>query len=472
MSEQNQATAKFLLGEKVESRSVEIKNWIDPQTPEGIAKLVKAIIALRNNADGGALIIGVDDRSNTLLPPPQDIDARFTFTEDVVQTLIAKYLTPAFEVAIEYVEEQGNTYPVLFVPGGNTTPVMCKRDLPGPNGNLLNQKTIYVRTVRHGNVSSSVADGEDLRELVEACISNREIDRARFFSKVLQGLGPADLREVLSGLQDAVTQASNALGSNEGIREESLPRFHQAAVNSGLDPDLFGFFDVALLINGPRTTEWSTNTAFLDALSSANPRLTGWPVWLVANTFQDERVRPRVRGNVFEQYILDEPTQQQNSWGGSHWDFSVFDPRGCFFLRRVLQDDFRSGEFYERRKLSLDPVLQIRDVAETLRVGQRFAEVMQYDPAKTFLYFQFWWSYLEGRIFGSWVAPGADFFAASRATDDLRYSKVRLPMNAARAELNGYISDALKPLTHAFGGYELPDRAVEFWTDRLFDRNA
>jgi hypothetical protein len=307
---------------------------------------------------------------------------------------------------------------------------------------------------------------------VEACISNREIDRARFFSKVLQGLRPADLREVLPGLQETLTQVSNALGSTERIRDESLVRFQQANVNSGIDPNAFGFYDVALLIDGPRAAEWSTNTNFRDALSSANPRLTGWPVWLVANTFQNEQDRPRVKGKVFEQYILDEPTQQPKPWGGANLDFSVFDPSGQFFLRRVLQDDFRSGEFYGRRKLSLDPVLQIRDVAETIRVGQRFAEVLQYDPAVTFLYFQFWWSGLEGRIFGSWVAPGADFFVSARATDDGRSSKVRLRMNAPRDELVGYVSDALKPLTHAFGGYELPERAVEFWINRLFDRTA
>jgi hypothetical protein len=39
--------ARYLLSERIESKAVEIKNWIDLQTPEGIAKLVKAVIALR-----------------------------------------------------------------------------------------------------------------------------------------------------------------------------------------------------------------------------------------------------------------------------------------------------------------------------------------------------------------------------------------------------------------------------------------
>ncbi len=33
-----------------ESLSVEIKRWIDPQSKEGIAKIAKACIALRNNS--------------------------------------------------------------------------------------------------------------------------------------------------------------------------------------------------------------------------------------------------------------------------------------------------------------------------------------------------------------------------------------------------------------------------------------
>jgi predicted HTH transcriptional regulator len=79
MSAENQERAQYLLKEVTETRAVEHKSWIDPQTPEGTAKLIRALIALRNNVDGGALVIGVDDKNRTLLPPPQGMDIRQTF---------------------------------------------------------------------------------------------------------------------------------------------------------------------------------------------------------------------------------------------------------------------------------------------------------------------------------------------------------------------------------------------------------
>jgi hypothetical protein len=68
---------------------------------------------------------------------------------------------------------------------------MCKRDLRDRSGQfLLKQKTTYARTVRHGNVSTSEADGDDLKELIETCIPNRELDNARFLTRFLHGMQP------------------------------------------------------------------------------------------------------------------------------------------------------------------------------------------------------------------------------------------------------------------------------------------
>src|SRR4051794_26403836 len=106
------------------------------------------MIALRNNADGGALVIGIDDKARKLLEPPSGLDVRSTFKEDAVQTLLARYATPSFEVFVQFVENGSNTYPVILVSRGLTAPIMCKRDLKDEGGrSLLKQKAIYVRTV-------------------------------------------------------------------------------------------------------------------------------------------------------------------------------------------------------------------------------------------------------------------------------------------------------------------------------------
>jgi hypothetical protein len=62
-------------GEKL---SVEIKRWIDPDQPEGIAMIIRAALAPRNHG-GGYLVIGFDNK--TLQPDqnnvPSDVRALF-----------------------------------------------------------------------------------------------------------------------------------------------------------------------------------------------------------------------------------------------------------------------------------------------------------------------------------------------------------------------------------------------------------
>ena len=69
---------KALVERPGESLSVEIKRWIDPDQPEGIAIIVRAALALRNHG-GGYIVIGFDN--NTLGPDknnvPSDVRALF-----------------------------------------------------------------------------------------------------------------------------------------------------------------------------------------------------------------------------------------------------------------------------------------------------------------------------------------------------------------------------------------------------------
>jgi hypothetical protein len=102
---------------------------------------------------------------------------------------------------------------------------------------------------------------------------------------------------------------------------------------------------------------------------------------------------------------------------------------------------------------------------EAVVTGQRFAQALRYDPSKTFLYFHFW-SLLQGRVFANWVAPELDFLFAAKAKDTESDSKVRVPMDASQEQLIGYVSEALKPLARAFGGYELPNAAIAHFAKR------
>lgn len=72
-----------------ESLSVELKRWIDPDQPEGKAKIARAAIALRN-FNGGYLVIGFDN--DTLEPDVRNApnDVKSVFHIDKIQGIVSR----------------------------------------------------------------------------------------------------------------------------------------------------------------------------------------------------------------------------------------------------------------------------------------------------------------------------------------------------------------------------------------------
>src|SRR5215471_3761870 len=124
----DQVRIQELLTRLAESLNVEVKNWIDPDDPAGVAKIVRAGLALRNR-NGGYLVIGFDDK--TLQPDTANRPAhvRSVFHVDKIQGIIARYASELFEVAIAFGQHDGKDYPVIVIPEGMRTPVAAKADL-------------------------------------------------------------------------------------------------------------------------------------------------------------------------------------------------------------------------------------------------------------------------------------------------------------------------------------------------------
>lgn len=58
----DQSQIDELVARPSEGLNVEVKTWIDPDAPDGMAKIVRAALALRNR-NGGYLLIGFDDKT-------------------------------------------------------------------------------------------------------------------------------------------------------------------------------------------------------------------------------------------------------------------------------------------------------------------------------------------------------------------------------------------------------------------------
>jgi hypothetical protein len=145
---------RLVLADPRESFDVELKGWIDPGSPEGIAKIARGCMALRNN-NGGRLVIGFTDSG---LPDKSSgpADVRNAFHPDVIQAIVGKYSSEPFAVQVKLGERDGQVYLVICVPPGVRTPVAAKADLRDASGKLLvKDHAVYVRSLSSNNTVSS-----------------------------------------------------------------------------------------------------------------------------------------------------------------------------------------------------------------------------------------------------------------------------------------------------------------------------
>ncbi len=194
-----------LIEQPQESLSVELKAWIDPETPEGKSKIVGAAIALRNYG-GGYLLIGFDDKTCTPIFEniPKELEKRFHI--DNIQGFVAKYSSEPFEIKVHFPILKDQKFPVIEIPSGVKTPVAVKRDLGKVNDTgvippcvkkylkdnknkfWLREHNVYVRSLRANNTPSTTkANWKDWNDLIETCFDNREADIGRFLRRHLSG---------------------------------------------------------------------------------------------------------------------------------------------------------------------------------------------------------------------------------------------------------------------------------------------
>jgi hypothetical protein len=262
-----------LISERRETLCIELKNWIDPKSPEGIQKIARAALALRNQ-NGGYLVIGFNDRTCQPEPTPTGIDVRVTYHSDEIQKIISKYASPSFVVEVHYPEKAGISYPVIQIPSGLTSPVVCKADLSDGSGrSLLREKDIYVRTIAtNGTISSARGNAADIAGLVERCFQNREADQTVLLSKVFQAIPGANLPEIFNAIGRMAETGAEAMGGLEAILEDGEQRYMAGMARRPTYHSFLGFLDVALMIQG-LTKTWEPTFDFLRALKAANPGL-------------------------------------------------------------------------------------------------------------------------------------------------------------------------------------------------------
>lgn len=457
----NSTQIQELVNRPNESLSIELKRWIDPDSPEGKSKIVRTVLALRNHG-GGYFIVGFDDK--TLQPDvgnaPEDVQTLFHI--DKIQGLISSFSSEPFEVSLEFPEREGQLYPVIVVPSGLKTPVASKKDIIDGDKKLVSIDDVYVRSLGANNTPSTTkAIWKDWPKIVEVCFENREADIGRFLRRHLGGLKPETLREFASVISQGMEPEASVEDRLKELLREGATRFQNVLQKRTLTLPEHGSWEVAMLISG-EVPKHSPNQQFLNLLASNNPNFTGWPVWLDSRNFRNESEWPHVVNCAWEAFIpiLD-----------AEWnfiDFMLFDPKGRFYLRRALEDDIsqRSPALLK----VLDFGLPIIRSAEAIAVGIAFAKGMGCDPENTALGFAFRWTRLQDRTLGSWADRGRSISPGRTAYQDEVEVFVNVPLNVPLSALSEYVMQAVQPLFEVFDGFSISKEVVEDLTNRLIER--
>jgi hypothetical protein len=197
---------------------------------------------------------------------------------------------------------------------------------------------------------------------------NREADQTTLLSKTFQAIPSVNLPAIFKAIGAVSETGLEALEGFETIFDNGEERYSAAMAGRAVYHPFLGFLDIALVIHG-LTKTWEPTFDFLRILRIANPELTGWPVWLVGDSLPNPEEQPYFWHDTYEQYIYRQADKIRRR---GHLDFSIFDPKGRFFLRRAFEDDMRLPEDV-RKTNTIEIYIQAWRIAEALAVGRAFA---------------------------------------------------------------------------------------------------
>lgn len=437
-----------------ESLNIELKAWIDPSTPEGKAKIVKAAIALRN-FNGGYFGIGVSDEGIPLTSEvPENLYEQFH--QDAIQALITKHSSEPFEITVQFGSFEGIHFPFIVIPSGVRTPVAAKcrlQDLHSPPRDLVKQDTVYVRTLRANNTPSTAAAlFSDWPQIMNVCFENREADIGNFVRRHLTGL---DIPSLLAHLGSQPTEPETAV--IDAFMNECRKRFLDTPKADNARDLGKGRFEVAFVINSTQVRETvRADDNFLSSFIYANPHHSGWPLWMDTRGFQQGAERPRVRASGWEVLVED----YVGNFIRPHLDYWRVEPPGSFYHIRVLWEDTIAIAKGNSPNSYFGMDIAIITVAEAISIAISFAKSMGFEGDKTSLKFAFRWSGLADRNltsfdFGRYITPGRV------CADNEIVSHINIPLDLAPSSIPSLVPDIVGELFSSFNGISFPKTTIE-----------
>lgn len=427
-----------------ETLDTELKEWIDPELPEGKAKIARGCIALFN-ANGGYLIIGFQNDGQPATGAPAEV--RLVFHPDVVQRIVAKYASQPIAVEVEFAQRDGVEYPIICVPSGVVTPCAAKSDLRIGEKVLVKDHAIYVRSVSSNHtVSTTEPRIPDWDRIVKTCHDNREANIGAFFRR---HLATGDL----SMLRDILTPAPPILSPTEKATtflDDSYDRFQRRMKVRGLEADGIATFEVAVVIDGAVPTH-NVDSDFYYSFQVNKPRHSGWPFWIDAKGGNSPLDSAYVDDGGWEALVKTEIM-------GEILDFWRAEPAGRFYHLRNLQDDAHEKDDIPPRKY-FDFALHAGRVAEVVSIGSHFARALGCDEQSTTLGFACRWEGIANRNLYSWSQRERNFYSESASVQDSITTTAMMPL--VTTAFAPVVNSLIAPVFALFGGWKFHDSVIE-----------
>ena len=144
----NEADFAAWLALGYEPLAVEFKGTGSRGDKHFLARVIRAVLGMANQRDGGRVILGVDDGGVPSGMEPSDLESWRSYDE--VAAAINGYATPSVRFGLEVFPYEGKDFVCLHVAEFEDIPILCSRDQNSQDGRsmVLRRGACYVRS-RH-----------------------------------------------------------------------------------------------------------------------------------------------------------------------------------------------------------------------------------------------------------------------------------------------------------------------------------
>lgn len=350
-------------------------------------------------------------------------------------------------------------FPVICIPTGVTSPVATKADLISNSTKLISTDEVFVRTIRSHAPSTTKAGFKDWPKIIETCADNRDAGIARFIRRHLSGNIDA-LREAIFSSQ-TIDEQKNIKEKLIEIADYAKTRMEEISSDRYIDLSKYGFWDAIMMIT-PTPQGLKADRNFLLTIDSANPQLTGWPIWLVSNGFTEEKHRPFVYHNSYEAFIDSRFIQ-----------FMKYDPDGILAQRSVLNDDLAYNQSAPGTELNIKNAANdcIEAIANGISISESSLQSTPYEnKIDVKLNFLFRWSGLKKRKLNNWDQYIQRESNHGPAQQDSVALFISIPSETSTSSIASILRPELNKLYALFDNYEMSAKMLEKYASDLLDR--